>query len=81
MLHDAVLLEDLVEDCSGRPPSTMKFSEMISNQSTTGFLLEDVAVVRNAQADADSVFGEAVKAIRGHVVLLERQWKVIGPAE
>ena len=51
---------------SGRPPSTMKFSEMISNQSHDRLVLEDVVVVRNAQADADSVFGEAVEAIGRH---------------
>ncbi len=45
----------------------MKFSEMISNQSTTGFLLEDVVVVRDPQPDPDSVFGEAVKAICWHM--------------
>ena len=39
---------------------------MISNQSTIGFLLEDVLVVRHAQADADAVVGVAVEAIGGH---------------
>jgi hypothetical protein len=36
VLHHPVLLEDAVEDLKRAPPSTMKFSEMISNQPTTG---------------------------------------------
>jgi hypothetical protein len=36
VLHDAVLLQDRSSMASGRPASIMKFSEMISNQSTTG---------------------------------------------
>ena len=55
MLHDLILLENLVENLSGRPPSIMKFSEMISNQSTTGLRFENVPVVRNAEADPDAV--------------------------
>ena len=47
----------------------MKFSEMISNQSTTGFSRENVPIVRNPQADSDSVFGKSVEAIRGHTDL------------
>ena len=44
----------------------MKFSEMISNQSTTGFFAENVPVMRHAQANADAVVVEIVKRIRGH---------------
>ena len=36
----------------------MKFSEMISNQSTTGLRVKNVLVMRDAQADADAVIGE-----------------------
>ena len=39
---------------SGRPASTMKFSEMISNQSTPAGS-KNVLVMRHAQADADAV--------------------------
>ena len=46
----------------------MKFSEMISNQSTRGFAGEDVVVVGDAQADADAVGGEIVEAVCGHYV-------------
>lgn len=50
---------------SGRPPSTMKFSEIISNQSTTGFF-SNVPVVRDAQSDPDPVISVAVKRVGGH---------------
>ena len=52
--------------CSGRPPSIMKFSEIISNQSTTGLRVENVVVMRSAQPDADAVVRKSVEAIRWH---------------
>ena len=66
VLHDLVLLQDLIEH--RERPSTVDHVifrddfEPIDDR----FLLENVLVVRNPQADSDSVFGESVETICRH---------------
>ena len=61
-----ILLQNLIENRQRPPASIMKFSEMISNQSTTGLRRKDVCVMRDAQANADTVVLIRVESIAGH---------------
>ncbi len=67
MLHDAVLIEDAVEDGQGTAAvDHVVFGDDLEPVDD-GLLLEDVTVVRNAKADADSIVREPVEAICWHV--------------
>ena len=66
MLDDAVLLENLVEDAER--PATVDHVVFRNDLKPVDdrFLFQDVPVVGNAQADADSVLGVAVETIGRH---------------
>ena len=66
VLHDAVLLEDLVEHME----RAARIDHVVFRDDLEPIhdrlLLQDVLVVRHAQADADAVVGEGVEAGGGH---------------
>jgi hypothetical protein len=66
VLDHAILFEDSIERGQRAPASIMKFSEMISNQSTTGLREKMCSVVRNAEADSDAVILKRIETIAGH---------------
>jgi hypothetical protein len=67
VLNDAILIEDAIEDGE----RTAAVDHVVFGDDLEpvddGFLLEDVTVVRNAEADADSIVCEPVEAICWHV--------------
>src|ERR1700727_1927518 len=67
MLHDAVLLKNTVEN--GKRTATVDHVVLRDDLEPIddGLLLEDVAIMRNAKPNADSVFRKTVKTIRWHV--------------
>ena len=66
VLHDAVLLEDLVEHFERAAAIDHEVFGDDLEPIDDRFLFEDVPVVRNAQADADAEIGVAVERIGGH---------------
>ena len=66
MLHDAVLLENLIEHLQRAPAVDHEIFGDDFEPVDDRLLRKDVVVVRNAQADADAVFGESVESIGGH---------------
>ena len=67
MLDDAVLLEDRIEHLERAAAIDHEVFRDDLEPIDHRFLRENVPVMRNAQADADSVFGEIVEGIGGHV--------------
>jgi hypothetical protein len=67
MLYDAVLIKDAVED--GERTATVDHVVFGDNFEPIddGFFIEDVTVVRNAEADTNSVVREPIEAICWHV--------------
>src|SRR6202140_266819 len=66
VLHDLVLLQDLIQDA---PRASAIDHEIFGNNLEPvahRLARQDVVVVRGAQANADTVFGKSVKAIRRH---------------
>ncbi len=66
MLDDAVLLENLVEHVQRPSAIDHKVFRDDFEPVDHRLLFENVVVMRDTQADAYSVIGEAVKAISGH---------------
>src|SRR3954447_6693822 len=66
MLHDLVLLENLVEYLQ-RPARVdhVVFADDLKPVDG-GLVAQDVIVMRDAQTDADPKIGEPIKPIRGH---------------
>jgi hypothetical protein len=67
VLHNTVLLEDLVQDLQWPPTIHHVVFGDDFKPPDDGFALKDVVVMRDAQADSHSVIGERVEAVRGHV--------------
>src|SRR5579862_7386730 len=79
VLHHLVLIENLVEDLERTAAiDHVVFRDDLKpvDDRLPG---QDVAIVRNAKADSDSVLSKAVKAICGHEGKL-RHVEVVGPA-
>ena len=66
MLHDAVLLENLIEHLERPAAIDHEIFRDDLEPIDDRFLREDVPVMRNAQADADAVIGEIIEWIRRH---------------
>ena len=66
VLDDAVLLEDAVEDLEGAAGIDHKIFRDDLEPIDDGFFLEDVAIMRDAKADADAVVSVIVERVGGH---------------
>ncbi len=66
VLDDAVLLEDLVEDFKGTAAVHHEIFGDDLEPIDDRLAAQDMAIVRNAQADADAIVLEAVERIGGH---------------
>ena len=67
VLHDAVLLHDLVEHLEGPAAVDHEVFGDDLEPIDRGLLFENMPVVRHAQADADTVIGVTVKCVGGHI--------------
>jgi hypothetical protein len=66
MLHNAILLENLVEHLQGAPAIHHEIFRDDFEPVYNRFFLEDMLVVRNAKANANAVVRLAVKSVRRH---------------
>ena len=66
MLDDAVLLEDRIEHFERAAAIDHEVFRDDLEPIDHRLLLEDVPVMRHAQADSDSVFGEAIERVCWH---------------
>ncbi len=76
MLDDAVALEDLIERAQRGSAIHHEVFGNYFEPINDRLLLEDVAVMRNAQADADTVLRVAVEAIGRHKVVKESRARI-----
>ncbi len=66
VLHDAVLLEDLIEHCQRAAGVDHEVLRDDLEPVDHRLAREDVLVVRNAEADSDAVILKRIEAIAGH---------------
>ena len=66
VLHDFVLLENLIEDLHGASAIDHKILRNNFEPIDDWLALQDVLVVGRAQTDADAIFGEIIEAVGTH---------------
>ena len=75
MLHDLILVEDLVEDLERVAAADhVVFGDDLKPVDDRLFA-RDVVVVRHAQADADTVFRKRVESVCWHCEIRSSQWR------
>ena len=70
MLHDAILFENLIEHFERPAPIDHEVFRDDLEPIDDRFFLEDVAVMRHAQANADAVIVKIIEAICRHEIAL-----------